>query len=257
MLHQDIEIKSLGDLVKHLTEHKPQDQPMWFRGQANSKWNLRPSLARCGGIDREIPLINRFKQNALPYMEVRPKSEWEWLVVMRHHGLPSRLLDWTESLLVGLYFAVNDPALLEQDKEGTLWAILPMNLNEKSILHRRDIPLLEGADKDDESLIHMYLPKKPKEMAKLTDSYSPIAAIAMRNTRRMQAQKGVFTIHDYRMTALDKLDNKDGGNYIWSYIIPGQSKAEIRKELDILNITKFAIFPELSSVAEHAKDTVR
>ena len=88
----DQEIHSIGDLIEFLARDMPDDQPTWFRGLGDVNWHLEPSLARHGGVASELPLIKRFKQNALPHMETRPDNEWEWLFVMQHHGLPTRLL---------------------------------------------------------------------------------------------------------------------------------------------------------------------
>ena len=246
MRYDDQEIRSVGDLVGHLAADMPEGEPTWFRGLGDGAWHLEPSLARCGGIDREMPLIKRFKQNALPHMEARPDNEWEWLFVMQHHGLPTRLLDWTESALIGLYFAVNDPAPDTEDKAGAVWALLPWGLNLHSKLESRyegDIPGFG----DDEHL-DQYLPSKV-EMQKF--QFGPVAAIALRNTSRMQMQHGVFTVNHKELTSLDA---EGGGDYLWRYIVPVDAKAELSKELRLLNLTKLALFPELSNVAEHAKD---
>lgn len=224
----------------------PANQPTWFRGLGDRDWHLEPSLARYGGIDREMPLIKRFKQNALPHMGARPENEWEWLFVMQHHGLPTRLLDWTESALIGLYFAVNDPSPDTEAKAGALWALLPTGLNEHSKLETQyegDVPGFG----DDEHL-DQYLPSK---LEKQKFQFGPVAAIALRNTPRMQMQQGVFTVNHKELAALDV---EGGGDYLWRYVIPVNAKANICRELNILNVTKLALFPELPNVAEHAKD---
>lgn len=246
MRYEDTEITSLGDFIGKLKDQCPVDQPTWFRGQENSDWKLKPSLARNGGITHEMPLITRFKQNAMMHMETQPQNEWEWMFVMQHHGLPTRLLDWTESPLVGLYFAVADMSPSAKDKSGALWAILPICLNKNSKLNQDNIPGF-----GDENHLDAYLPSR---VAKHTVSYDPLAAIALRNTKRMQMQQGVFTVNHIN---LDALDNKGGGDYIWRYIIPKKSKAVIRKELEIFGVTKLTIFPELPSIAEHARSIVR
>ena len=52
--------------------------------------------------------ITRFKQNALSFLDRPPSNEWEWLLLMQHHSLPTRLLNWTENPLVALYFVVKE-----------------------------------------------------------------------------------------------------------------------------------------------------
>ena len=76
------------------------DEAVWFRGHSKASFNLLPSLARDPkALERESLLSKRFKQNAYPFRQTPPQSEWEWLFLMQHFGIPTRLLDWTESPL--------------------------------------------------------------------------------------------------------------------------------------------------------------
>ena len=245
MRHEDREIRSVVDLVPLLLKDGVGPEPIWYRGQANVAWSLLPSLSRGGGIEAEFSLFKRFKQNALPFVQHRPQSEWEWLFVMQHHGLPTRLLDWTESPLVALYFIVSDVDVETRDKAGALWALLPLELNKASKLqplHQGDIPGFG----DDEHL-DAYL---PSQVSKLGIGLGPLAAIALRNNPRIQVQQGVFTVCH---KDIGPLEGDGTPQYLWRYVIPADAKDAIKAELDLLNINKLSLFPELANVSEHAR----
>ncbi len=246
MKQADQEIRSLKQLIDLLKADRPADEPVWFRGLADKDWKLECTLARNGGREREMALFKRFKQNALPLMERPPEKEWDWLFIMQHHGLPTRLLDWTESPLVALYFAVHNPDPAAAAKAAAVWALLPSRLNEHSKLkskHKADIPGFG----DDEHL-DQYL---PTALDKQQMTLGPLAAIAPRNNPRLQVQQGVFTVSHLDLAPLEG----DGAvDFLWRYVIPPDAKQELREELKILNVSKLAIFPELANVSEHAKD---
>src|ERR1700692_2574243 len=109
--------------------------PAWFRGQADASWSLVPGLYR-GGISYtlEREMTRDFALYAAPFLSAQStNTALERLFVMQHYGLPTRLLDWTESHLVALFFAVVDHT---SPKDAAVFALDPWRLNEVSIGQR-------------------------------------------------------------------------------------------------------------------------
>jgi hypothetical protein len=252
MIVDDKRIRSVKDLLDAVASHRQRARqtPVWFRGSTKFDYPLVPSLGRAPfKLEQERPLINAFKQNAVQFFDERPQSEWEWLFIARHHGVPTRLLDWTESPLIGLYFAINsadDPAQNDR-KDGALWVLLPTGLNRLAnitLSGKRDLPIFEH---DDEHLKN-YLPSVMA--SERTSSLTPAAGIAIRHSKRMQAQHSVFTVTHRDQSPIDTLGN---GSHIGRYIVPGYAKGAIRRQLEALRIDRLTVFPDLDNVARLAR----
>jgi FRG domain-containing protein len=117
-----------SDLFSFLQTWPLADQCWAFRGQENERWTLEPSLERLAHCykditaDDEMYALRAFKRRAHHYLRDLPgkRDELEWLALLRHHGAPTRLLDWTRSPYVAAFFATAEA----NDKyNSAIWAI--------------------------------------------------------------------------------------------------------------------------------------
>lgn len=241
------EISSVPELIGALErDHKDYKGAIWFRGQALKTWKLAPGYLRFKNAPSESTLLKRFKQSAAMLLERDPKDSFDWLFLMQHYGLPTRLLDWSESPLVALYFAVEDNEK-HVGEDAALWCLRPSELNKKANI-QDDHEAFFIPSFDDEELKNYSIESLaggPKRTRLL-----PIATIATRNNSRIQAQLGVFTIHHLDEVAVEDIGD---ANHVVKYTIPDAKRSLILDQLRLLGFSKFTMFPELASIGENIK----
>lgn len=216
---------------------------IWFRGQSLSKWSLVPSLARKPShLKAENALIKRFMQNAVPHMTKAITEEWEWMFLMQHHRAPTRLLDWSESPLAALYFAVTG----NPKGEGAVWCLDPVGLNQEAKLSFNFTPEIPAFGRD--KVMTSYLPSMVHEGSAILN---PVAIVGPRNTARMAAQLGTFTINHRAHEPIERIGRRQ---HVWRWIIPPGAKKKIATELAYLGISALTLFPELDRVADVSRE---
>jgi len=211
---------------------------LWWRGQADSKWPLTPGVFRPGYEKNEQNLSFFFRLKAKSRSANCPASDTQspWLFLMQHYGMPTRLLDWTESPLIALYFAVENEK--ENEKDAVIYALQPFNLNFKqckieSILapwHPEIAPIFNEAFNKNE-----------------TNPDQRIAAIQTDQFDvRHLVQQSEFTIHG-SAKAMEELDGCD--NFLGKIVIPSTAKEHLRVMLKVLGITRANLFPDLENLS--------
>lgn len=237
-------IQSLSDLMTRMRASRELDGPFWYRGQSRFTWDVSARIARNRTFLRnEVTMLKRFRQDAAPRLREKPSTEWEWIFLAQHYGLPTRLLDWTENPLVGLYFAVEtDDADMDEAVDGALYELDPDALNKDSF--GEGGPGVVMFDHDQH--LDDYLPQatsKPRMGA--------IAAIAGRSFDRIIAQSGTFTVTHKDHVASELNDNP---RIVRKIRIPAPAKPFIREELADINIRASTVYPDLEHLATYVRE---
>ena len=226
-----------------------QDEECFFRGHQEQTWDLSPTLLRhCKkrGLtkpaeirDFEASLYFEFRARARELHDQSP-NEWDILFSMRHHGVATRLLDWTETLGVAVFFALRDAS---DESQPCVWLLNPYALNERS-WKIRDLVAPE------------YLPQGDYDFSDYLVDYSksagfdwdePVALYPIQRNARLHAQRGFFTIHGEDIRPLDDMVP----SVVRQVPLPRDSWEDARLFLRDAGIDEFLMFPDLDGLARH------
>ncbi len=221
-----------------------------FRGQADATWSLASSLSRLlpsdvplsTVIDIEKTLLKFFESQASLYFDPRIMRDTDhllrWWSLMQHHYAPTRLLDWSDSAYVGLYFAVNE----HWDQDGALYAF-----DQKQLLDKTP----DWFKSNDEQV--KFLDCNPSELVCWLFARGKL-------TERMAAQQGLFTVTNKPLTnqcdaIIDILGNDPG--VVRKILIPKEQKKRFFARLRSMNITAVSLFPGGDGLGRSCQELAR
>ena len=222
-----------------------------FRGLSDANFKLKTTLIRLGGDFTELEhhLLRNFSKYA-PRNVVEYDSVWHWLGVAQHHGLPTRLLDWTYSPFIAMHFAT---ANIEKfDIDGVIWAVNYIEAHKLLPTVLKEELQKEGANAFTVKMLMKYV-NSLIELDNLA-SYKDFVIFLEPPSidERFINQFAFFSISSNPKLVLDDwlLLYPD----IWEkIIIPAKLKWEIRDKLDQANITERVLFPGLDGLSQWLK----
>jgi len=234
----------------------------YFRGQANSAWRLEPSLNRLfppevtieAALGIEDSGLQRFKEQAhlhlpgslIPGARTEPGDQFiaNWWALMQHHHAPTRLLDWSLSPFVALYFAAES----NHASDGVVYVVHQNTVAKSAADH------LPGGKIKSETLCS---PDAPQAVLPWKSS---------RQSERQVAQQGVFTfafnlLSSQEEIICDTCENVRAGtskqllNERW--YIPAEKKLEFLRRLRQMNIAAHSLFPGIDGLGRSLAEAAR
>jgi len=217
-----------------------------YRGVARAEHGLRSGVARLGGdpATLEPHLLRNFIKYAQERPDVRHDSVWHWLALAQHHGLPSRLLDWTYSPLVALHFVTEDASAFDED--GVVWCVDYQAAKGKLPTTLRDVLECEHSDVF-----------TPELLARAVDSLDALRRLGPEPAlifleppsldQRIVTQYALFSLLTHVEAQMDDWIARHP-DLCHRVVIPAAAKWEIRDKLDQSNMTERVLYPGLDGL---------
>lgn len=221
-----------------------------YRGLNSIDHQLETSLQRLGGpyVKLERHLLRNFQKYA--HRDTAPGgSTWNWLAMAQHHGLPTRLMDWTYSPYVALHFATNE--IERFDEDGLIWGINYVKLNQQLPQSLRAVIQRENSNVFTAEMLDSVC-QNLDDLGVLEEQPFLIFLEPPSLDARIVNQYALFSLLSRADELLgDWLSMRE--HEVFKIHIPAALKWEIRDKLDQANITERVLFPGLSGLSAWLK----
>lgn len=248
------QLDSFSKIMNLIEKFQDGHEFSWYRGVGNSNHSLTPSLFR-HPLKKDAEALHRlekdissvFSQRSPPFVSQVFEDEWEKMFYMQHYGIPTRLLDWTESPFIALYFALTS---CSRKIDGTvsapvsIWLLDPSEWNKVAL---SDISF-EGDILDSRrEQVKSYSPKSELEERKNTT----VMIYGTHNSPRIVAQRGMFALFGKNTASMN--DQFFNGSFkkdtLQKVNIPAESVDKIAKSLFRKGIADSTVYPDLHGLA--------
>ena len=251
-------LEKIGEAIEHFSPH--QTFLVW-RGQTDNKPLIpRAFRSETGEACDESKIkadessqAHDFRRYARARQENLPRDDehLKWLHIMQHNGLPTRLLDWSESPLVALFFATEEKKcpVTSQETDGVVWALHSGSLNEcknyGAGVALMDHPFVKCMAKKAFNGMN----SAPDQYPRFSKKILSIGAYQAEVQHLMQ--QSWFTIHD----SIIPLEKQEGSErFLFPIRIPGKAKPELRHWLKIMGVQRHHIYTGLEHLARHVRE---
>ncbi|HXT18886.1 MAG TPA: FRG domain-containing protein [Gemmatimonadaceae bacterium] len=254
----EIVIRSLGEFVDRVTPAEPdavsgrrRDTGV-YRGAPHANAPILTSLDRLGGThpphtkaELEEHVLRNYIRYARPHVDGSSTNDWEELFSAQHHGVPTRLLDWTYSPLVAAFFATRPSRQDEHDR--AVW-----RLDWQRVHRGFKLPPLALLPRDLDDIFGEGKHATPWQLFNRKSDKDAFALLVEPPSldQRIVAQAAVFTMCSDRTRSFDEfLRAHDLADALTKYIIPADVVDLMRDQLDLVGVDERRLFPDLDGVA--------
>ncbi len=238
------DLRSAVDEAAHLLQIT--DEQLWFRGTSNAEHTLLPSLMRLTkDLQRkdhqqvEEDIFFEFQARAAELRRLN-LSDWDYLFYGRHYGMPTRLLDWTDTLLIAVYFATERWTASEASTPS-IWCLNPYRLNAKTwdeheVILPRYLGLIDEDYWDFSELLTASGPWSWK---------GPVAIYPIQINDRVRAQRGWFTIHGQDRAPLES----QFPDQVVQLVLDKKCIPELKELLNFAGYNRYSVYPDLQNLS--------